>query len=402
MKNGQKKSPLKTSNELVTKSADSNFPKRPKIEIQSITSRHEAQKLERTENFYYSNYCRTCDLKFNLPSELFNHRFNQKHLNLLKICRNVKFVVRLPPNLNNLKKSDLKICDDFKNNQCKYQNRDTYENYCPMPHNDYEINQWSSFFNISNQFKDKMNQVEEVFSLEDIFLVKDSVKLKKMVGSYSNETYGNEKIDDLFKTLYVIRECNYETLWHKFINKEMISCINLVEKYEWDCSILSREIDMGSTYYSMKLSMKKPDYMTNLNDLRLAQYISLVKVKCGQNEFKLEIARKIFSETLNSYEIDLTVRGEIQFENDTMMKGVLLIDKSMFNMMHFAIDHVNKFFLFPKLANYNIEIQEDLDIADDEKKIPKEFNSKQKKIIKRILNVKTAELTPPVTIVYLN
>ena len=383
------------------KSVDSNVSNKPKFEIQSITDRHEAQKLERTEKFYYSNYCRICDLKFNLSSELFSHRFNKNHLNLLKICRSVKFVVRLPPNLNNLKKTDLKICDDFKNNQCKYQNRDTYENYCPMPHNDFEINQWNSFLNISDQFKDNFNKFEENFSLEDIFLVKDSIKLKKMIGSYSNETYGNEKIDDLINTLFVVQECNYETLWHKFINKEMICCIDLVEKYEWDCSILSTKIDTGITYYTMKLKMKKSDYMTNLNDLRLAQYISLVKVRYGQNEFKLEIKKKIFLQSLNFYEIDLTAKGDVKIENDIMMKAVLLIDKSMFNMMHFAIDHVNKFFLFPKLANYNIDIQEGLDIADDENTIPKEFKSRQKKIIKRILNVKTSELTPPVIIIYL-
>ncbi len=140
-----------------------------------------------------------------------------------------------------------------------------------------------------------------------------------------------------------------------------------------------------------------------INDIRFAQYINLVRIKrTDSEEITLKILNKIFDETTDSYKINLLAislddqLSKHQNNDHLNNKAYLLIDRSMFNMMHFAVDHANKSFLFPKLINYNLQIQEDLDINDNEKKFSKELNAKQIKLIKRILSIKTGQLTPPV------
>ena len=148
----------------------------------------------------------------------------------------------------------------------------------------------------------------------------------------------------------------------------------------------------------------RPQLM-NLNNDRLSQYISILKVvdESSGHCHKLDIQNKIFNETSQAYQFNLCVRkidgvGQLRaLTPGCQYRGFLMIDRSMFHMMHFAVDNANKSYLFPKLTNYNIAIQEDLDVEDDASQFPKVLTSKQKMLIKRILNVKRGELTPPVS-----
>jgi hypothetical protein len=137
----------------------------------------------------------------------------------------------------------------------------------------------------------------------------------------------------------------------------------------------------------------------NLNNPRLTQYINVVKLVDNESVFKLEVQNKAFKETKDAYQFNMNVRSQgTRLENKTSYRCWLLIDRSMFYMMHFAIDNVNKFFLFPKLDAYNIDIQENLDLnLGGDEGFPLDLTKKQKQLIRRILSVKTGEFTPPVS-----
>jgi len=142
----------------------------------------------------------------------------------------------------------------------------------------------------------------------------------------------------------------------------------------------------------------------NLNNPRLTQYINIVKLADLEknNILKLEIKKKIFKQTNTEYIFDINVTtDDLSLEINKFYQSWLLIDRSMFNMMHFAVDNANKCFLFPKLETYNIDIQENLDLnLGGDKGFPTDLTKKQKILIKRIVSVKTGELTPPV--IFLN
>ena len=139
----------------------------------------------------------------------------------------------------------------------------------------------------------------------------------------------------------------------------------------------------------------------NLNNPRLTQYINVVKLVDANTKdmFKLEVQNKTFKETKAAYQFDMNVKSHgPSLKIKKSYQCWLLIDRSMFNMMHFAVDNANKFFLFPKLETYNIDIQENLDLnLGGDEGFPADLTTKQKRLIRRILSVKTGEFTPPVS-----
>ena len=168
-------------------------------------------------------------------------------------------------------------------------------------------------------------------------------------------------------------------------------------RFEWCCELESDSIN------SLKLIFIKSnqnwEQLHYLNDSRISLYINLVRLISVENkEIKLGIIQKKFQETEQNFQFDLIVNFLGQNLDQKSYKAFLMVDRSMFNMMHYAVDNANKIFLFPKVQNYNIEIQEDLDITQDEKDFPAELTPKQKAIIKRILSVKTDQLTPPMVV----
>jgi hypothetical protein len=144
--------------------------------------------------------------------------------------------------------------------------------------------------------------------------------------------------------------------------------------------------------------------LMNLSNSRLSQYINLVRILIPSHNtaIKLEILSKNMIISNDLFQFSLNVKSNEKMCDASNIKAYLMIDRSMFNLMHFAVDNANKCFLFPKIKNYNIQIQEDLDVSDDIKYFPKELTPNQKSLIKRILSIKTGQLTPPVNSLYYN
>jgi hypothetical protein len=133
-----------------------------------------------------------------------------------------------------LRDDHLRICPCLANETCAFLKRDTFENYCSYPHHPFEIFQWEILHKELQNAKPSLSQQLELdkIQIEELLIVWKNKKLKKILGSYAKETHRNETIDDLISKSYKIEECNYTTLWHRFINSEMNSCIAFVEKYK--------------------------------------------------------------------------------------------------------------------------------------------------------------------------
>ena len=83
---------------------------------------------------------------------------------------------------------------------------------------------------------------------------------------------------------------------------------------------------------------------------------------------------------------------------DVHIKCKLLIDRSMFYLMHYAVDNTNKSILFPpRIDNCNLNIEESVDLYDGKYKYDKHITLEQKTIIERIIKEKTGLLVPPVS-----
>ncbi len=189
------------------------------------------QSAARIPNYYYINYCRTCALKYNNPKELFLHRLTDKHLKLSKITRQIEFLVRIPPDLSKVKKEDLDLCPGLENGKCNFLNKDSYVNFCEHPHHPIERHEWTKFVEARDNTKNQQPKNEFELEMEEILMVSNTKRLKKMISYYVNDDYWMKtKLDKLSTNSLKIEECSYNTLWHRFINNEMQSSIDLVEK----------------------------------------------------------------------------------------------------------------------------------------------------------------------------
>ena len=189
------------------------------------------QMATRSPNYYYTNYCRTCAVKSNNPKEFFLHRLTNKHLKFLKTTRQIEFLARIPPDLSKLKAEDLNLCPDLENEKCRFINVDTYAIFCTHPHHPIERHEWTKFIEARDVETQNQQPRDELdLELEEMLIVSNTKRLKKMIAFYVNDDYSKTKLNELSTRSLKIEECSYNTLWHRFINNEMQTSIKLVER----------------------------------------------------------------------------------------------------------------------------------------------------------------------------
>ena len=247
-------------------------------------------------------------------------------------------------------------------------------------------------------------------SISEYLIAKDLPKLKSSLSFYVNERYERP----WYKFVRQLEELNYDALMHGMIYNEMVSCIKLVENTNWTSIIEVR--DKSKNLFKINLlSSLTGDEHRFYKDPRLVEYINIVQIKIGKDEteFEFPIVEKYFADSYYNSEYSLYVMVKIEDskcidyfkqmrENNANLdiKCKLLIDRSMFYLMHYAVDNTNKSILFPpRIDNCNLNIEESIDIKDGKYKYKKHITLEQKTIIERILKEKTGLLVPPVSAV---
>lgn len=396
-----------------------------KSNITEIVKKINVDDVELPENrFDYkkflSNYCRICNLPFENKNAYLNHRLQDKHLKLQKLARQFQFLCRMPPDLCKLEKVNLCMCPALLNEgKCKDVN-----NTCSYPHHIIEVQLWSQWYDYYNKQKDSFNNNNmllsnnESLSICEYQVVDQMPKLKKAISYYINETYLRPW--HLVQTKN-INELNYNALMHGMIYNEMISCIKLVENTNWNCYVEAHDLNQRLFKINLLATLNGNEHRF-YKDLRLIEYINIIRVEllkdCNnndQNENKVDFlikekyfADSLFNETYKIYVI-VEVKNEKYFnmmknlcitanQNANSFKCTLMIDRSMFYVMHYAVDNANKSILFPpRLDCANTNIEESLNVFDGDYKFVKEITNEQKQVILRILKEKSGVLAPPVS-----
>jgi len=129
-----------------------------------------------------------------------------------------------------LEEKDLDLCPELENRKCPFINKDTYANFCPHPHHPIERHEWTKFIEARDNAQKQQPRDEADLGLEEMLIVSNTQRLKKMIAFYANDDYSQTKLNELSAKSLKIEECSYNTLWHRFINNEMQTCIDIVER----------------------------------------------------------------------------------------------------------------------------------------------------------------------------
>ena len=351
----------------------------------------------------FNNYCRICNIPFeNNKNAFLQHRLQKSHLELQKLVRQFQFTRRMPPDIPKLKKENIKICPELEKNSCKFKAKSPTDNLCQNPHHVLEVSDWNKWFDYYNEQKVKeINQ--NTLKLSDYLIVNQMAKLKQALFYYANEKYEQPWYLLQIKGL---NELNYEAMMHGMIYNEMKSCIALVEKISWSCTIYKDQL-----LFKIKLIAKftEKDHLF-YNDKNLIDYVNIIRIEMNDSDdtIDLPIHEKMFSDIKleEEKEINVIVKAftnqpeyekllKLSLTNSTT-KSRLVIDRSMFYSMHFAVDNANKTFLFPpRIECSNTKIEEAL---DSDYKFVKQITPEQRQIILRILKIKSGLIALPMII----
>ena len=348
----------------------------------------------------YYNYCRICNIPFeNNRNAFLQHRLQKPHLELQKLVRQFQFTIRMPPDLSKLKKEMLMMCPEFEKKSCRFKTKNPLENNCPYPHHPYEVVEWTKWH--TYYFDKKGKEAVQDQKVSDCLIVNEMPKLKQAFSYYINENY-QRKFYLLQST--GLSELNYDALMHGMVFNEMVSCIKLVEKITWSCYVEARKDD--ETMFTIKMFYNFTDKDHRFyKDQHLVDYINVVRIELEDKSIDFSIHQKCFIdvELKDGSQISIVIRTTNHCNilqklslAKSCIKCTLIVDRSMFYAMHYAIDYANKSFLFPpRIDCSNTIIEEAL---DGELDFPNGITPEQAQIIKRILKHKNGILAPPMIV----
>jgi hypothetical protein len=294
----------------------------------------------------------------------------------------------------------LKVCSKAA---CPYKGRNPTENYCEFAHHDIEVENWKRWCALYKQKTAENMDANLRLQIADYLNVSESPNLKRALNYYHNEKYTYE----WYQLVDQIGELNYETLMHGMIYNEMNSCADLVETMRWRCEIDAFDSEL---LLSLTPAQNAPDYQFH-NNSALMQYVKILRIKYDGKEFDSVIWQTSFDAHHAGNRLSVVIDTEnklnkankrhyeaLKSTNAADIECTLLLNRSIFYLMHYAVDNANKSILFPpRIERANLSIEESLDFSLDDLKFNESVTNEQKTIIERILKEKSGSIVLPVS-----